>query len=509
MDQKRISVVIPVYNALPYFRHTIDSVLSQTCDLTSIELVLVDDGSTDGSGEYIDELAASYPELVRAQHCENSGGPAHPRNVGIEMASAEYIFFLDADDYFGPEALDRMIQHVGEWKSDVLLVKQVGEGGRKAPQSMFRMNQPNANTWTSRVFNTLSPLKLFRSSLVKEGGIRFPEQYRHHEDAVFVAEALFRAKVVSVAADYDYCHIVQRDDGANMTSEAFVDFDDNYEMCKTMLGLVERYEPNPHDADAIIFPRILKSSWFGGLYAAACGDELEREKRIDLLAELIEQRYRENTAAKRIPNGLKDAIGFVLAHEYVKACACIELLKVTADSEFGGIDLDAGERSIVGGKLMISSSKGDVSLDATGVIPVNDAIESCVLGRGMRFECSCESNEFWSKRVKPILRIEARKSGESVSVAGKHVHQRRDGRIAYRFDIGKSEFKQMESTSVHLWDFSLVLCENGIERKLRFGGHMTAECANSIQLPAVVWEGKDGKPFQLRRTPAGNFAMKS
>ena len=508
MSDKLVSVIVPVYNALPYFGQTVDSLLTQTCDLTSVEFIFVDDGSTDGSEKLIDELAETLPGLVRAKHLPPSGGPAHPRNVGIEMAQSEYVFFLDADDFLGVEALERMIAHVREWDSDILVVKQVGEGGRRAPQSMFRMSQPEADVWTSRVFNTLSPLKLFRLSLLRDNGIRFPEQYRHREDHPFVAEALFCAKKVSVAADYDYCHIVQRDDGANITSEVYVDFDENHEMLKTMLSLVDRYEPNPHDADAIVFPRILKSSWFAGLYAAAVGDANLRDKRLASMWELVSERYTQSTALNRIPNGMKELAGFIGNSEYDEACAVISLLKVTPDSEFGGIELDAGSMRVTDGKLLLEDSKGIVLLDATSAITVSDIVESCVIANGMHVCCSCEQSRFWSEQVALSLRVNARKADELFNIPAEHVRLRSDERIYFEFDLGREFFEQLESSANRLWDLSLVLQEGGIERSVRLGGRMSDECTKSLKVPATLWKRSDGLIFQLRRTPAGNFAIR-
>ena len=107
---KRISIIIPVYNAESYLETCIESVLSQ--DYHNIELIIVDDGSTDGSGEICDAYAASDERIV-VIHKEN-GGVSHARNVGLDAAKGEIISFLDCDDYILPgmyeDLLDRMEQ---------------------------------------------------------------------------------------------------------------------------------------------------------------------------------------------------------------------------------------------------------------------------------------------------------------------------------------------------------------------------------------------------------------
>jgi len=99
----RISVIIPCYNNKPYLRECLDSVLNQT--FSDYEVIVVDDGSTDGTGEIIQ----SYLPRVRYLRQSNQG-PAAARNAGIEAASGEYIAFQDADDLWYPEKLEMQLK---------------------------------------------------------------------------------------------------------------------------------------------------------------------------------------------------------------------------------------------------------------------------------------------------------------------------------------------------------------------------------------------------------------
>ncbi len=94
-NSKKISVIVPVYNAAKYLETTLDHIVNQT--YKNLEIILVDDGSTDESGSICDSCADSDPR-VRVIHKEN-GGSSSARNVGIEAATGDYIGFLDADDY--------------------------------------------------------------------------------------------------------------------------------------------------------------------------------------------------------------------------------------------------------------------------------------------------------------------------------------------------------------------------------------------------------------------------
>lgn len=96
-----VSVVVPVYNAEPYLRECLDSLFGQT--LKEIEIIAVDDGSTDGSGKILDEFAARDRRL-KVIHQENAGVSA-ARNRGIKAARGRYLTFVDADDRIDRQAL--------------------------------------------------------------------------------------------------------------------------------------------------------------------------------------------------------------------------------------------------------------------------------------------------------------------------------------------------------------------------------------------------------------------
>ena len=125
----RFSVVIPVYNVADYLRGCIDSVLANDC--SDCEILLVDDGSTDGICPAVcDEYAASYPDLIGVIHQENRGlGGA--RNTGLEAAKGEYLLFVDSDDTIAPDTLGRLGEAIEESHADIIafnLNSDDGEG---------------------------------------------------------------------------------------------------------------------------------------------------------------------------------------------------------------------------------------------------------------------------------------------------------------------------------------------------------------------------------------------
>ena len=108
----KLSVIIPVYNVAPYVRKCVESVLAQDLNPKDYEVILVDDGSTDGSGEICDELAQSTihnpQSTIHIIHQKNQGVAA-ARNAGAKVATGEYLAFLDSDDWWAPTYLSRML----------------------------------------------------------------------------------------------------------------------------------------------------------------------------------------------------------------------------------------------------------------------------------------------------------------------------------------------------------------------------------------------------------------
>lgn len=200
-----ISIVIPVYNAMPFLERTLQSLLQQTYPLERIEIIAIDDASDDGSSNTLACYATQTNLPLQVISLPSpSGSPAHPRNTGLAIARGTYVFFLDADDWLDAHAIEYMLDHAIRWNSDILLVKMVGENGRVVPSSMFSGgSRPRVDVYRSKVLRTLAPLKLFRRTLVED--LRFPAYMP--EDIPFVLRAYCQARVVSVAADIDYYHV--------------------------------------------------------------------------------------------------------------------------------------------------------------------------------------------------------------------------------------------------------------------------------------------------------------
>lgn len=209
----RVTVVVPVYNPGHHIEPLIDSLAAQTLPPEEFEAIFVDDGSTDETPDRLDRLAAERAN-VRVIHQENSGWPGKPRNVGIEAAQGEYVFFSDHDDWFGPEALAGMDAMARRTGADIVIGKMVGHN-RGVPRVLFRRSVDRATLATTPLMDSLTPHKLFRKAFLDTHALRFPEGKRRLEDHVFVVRAYFRAGVISVLADPVCYHHSRREDSSN------------------------------------------------------------------------------------------------------------------------------------------------------------------------------------------------------------------------------------------------------------------------------------------------------
>ncbi|MEV0596830.1 glycosyltransferase family 2 protein [Nonomuraea cavernae] len=212
-----VSVVIPARNARPYLDRCLTSALVQR---VRKEIVVVDDGSTDGTAELLELYASYHREAVKVVHLDGLAGrgAGRPRNVGLQHATGRYVFFCDADDYLGAEALERMVAMADRNGSDIVLGRIAGHG-RRAPVSMFTRDTERAGLADSAVYNSLCCFKLYRRDLLERHRIRFAEGMLVGEDLHFTVHAYCHAGVISVVADYDCYHLVDRPDGSSIMQQ--------------------------------------------------------------------------------------------------------------------------------------------------------------------------------------------------------------------------------------------------------------------------------------------------
>jgi poly(ribitol-phosphate) beta-N-acetylglucosaminyltransferase len=252
----KVSVIVPVYNPGHDIDDCIRSLLDQSLPVDEHELIFVDDGSTDDTPARLDALAAEHPH-VTSLHIPNSGWPGRPRNVGMDAAQGEFVFFVDNDDWLGREALERLYARAVEDDADIVLGKVVGRG-KKVPRGVFRRNRKNLSMQDRTApLALLSPHKLFRTSLLREHCIRFPEGRRRLEDHAFVVHAYFHARRISVLADYPSYYWVLRGDRSNASARQW-DPAGYYENVREVLDIVDEHTEPGELRDE------LKRHWYRG-----------------------------------------------------------------------------------------------------------------------------------------------------------------------------------------------------------------------------------------------------
>lgn len=191
----KVSIIIPVYNTKDYICKCFDSLLNQT--LKEIEILAVDDGSTDGTSEVVREYADKHPEKIKAFFKPN-GGQAEARNLALEHAKGEYIGFVDSDDWVDNEMYAEMYHKAKEDDADIVICDTIDH----YPQ---RDVYHHASSFTNKFTVTPSACnKLFRREFV--GDTKFPVGL-WYEDFEFTTKKLMLTEKISVIhKGFYHCH---------------------------------------------------------------------------------------------------------------------------------------------------------------------------------------------------------------------------------------------------------------------------------------------------------------
>ena len=213
-----ISVIVPVYQAKDFLRGCVDSVREQTFE--DWELLLVDDGCTDGSSELCDRLAAEE-DRVRVFHVRKNAGVSKARNLGLREASSEAIAFLDVDDRYEPQALETMWCLRRQTEADTVGCAHLNllPGGGQAPELLLPAGVYDkqgiregivypllGDRLKVPVFNGFIWRYLFSASIIRKAGITFEGAYL--EDELFLMEYFCNARKLAVTEQPLYRYLL-------------------------------------------------------------------------------------------------------------------------------------------------------------------------------------------------------------------------------------------------------------------------------------------------------------
>ena len=218
----KYSFIIPVYNCKAYLPACVGSILAAGID--DCEIILVNDGSTDGSGMVCDELAARFQE-VRVLHKKN-GGVSSARNAGIEAARGEYLIFVDGDDTLDPGKLKEITDSFCESKADLVIFGisfdyyKNGVCYRSQVQSYPHDGMLTASRWKNDFYElyrnnavSSSCTKIFRRSILEEYEIRFSEEMFLYEDLEFMLRYLSHCDTIFNVPQAIYHYRQSEDEG--------------------------------------------------------------------------------------------------------------------------------------------------------------------------------------------------------------------------------------------------------------------------------------------------------
>lgn len=199
MGKPKVSVIVPVYNTEKYLRKCLDSLVNQT--LKEIEIVVVNDGSTDGSKAILEEYKEIYPEKFQLVHKEN-GGQASARNVALKIANGEYIGFLDSDDFVKEEMFEKMYTAAVHNSADYVACGYTDityEDGKEVVLKEYvasKVARENKDLFFGALVSPF--LHLYRKEVFELSGVLFPEGYIYEDTAFYLNLIPHLGKIVTI-----------------------------------------------------------------------------------------------------------------------------------------------------------------------------------------------------------------------------------------------------------------------------------------------------------------------
>ena len=282
---RRVSVIIPVYNKRIYLQDCLRSLMRQTWQDT--EIIAVNDGSTDGSPEALEALAAEDGRirLFRIAH----GGPSAARNAGMEKATGAYVTFADADDYAEPGYIEHLIQGIGD--ADLCLAgKKIWEQREdRWEETRCCRGAFSREEFLERIASLRELLggigwKLYRKAFLEDHRITFPEGIDRGEDNLFTARALLHLQKIACTDTSEY--VVRKHDLNSLTHQPMRT--ETAEKVLEAYGQLEREAKHPALIAAM---KRRQTECLGQIGRILCCRELPMGRRKQLFFEAAEKHH--------------------------------------------------------------------------------------------------------------------------------------------------------------------------------------------------------------------------
>lgn len=257
----KISVIVPIYNVEYYLEEALESMVNQTF-LDEIEVLMIDDGSTDNSRYIIEKYALDYDNF-HAFHKEN-GGVSSARNYGLDVAKGEYIHFLDSDDYVMHDAYEKLYNFASSNEYDCITFDYVRFDSRKTwtipiRDEIFKNLQKNIEdvnlySYQKLSWDMLIANKLYKREFLEENNIKFYHENILHEDNLFNIEVYAKAGHVGALNEVFYCWRF-REKGKSLTQGG--DMFNRRKFCD-MVNLVNTFLLNNIDDKLVLSKKYMK-----------------------------------------------------------------------------------------------------------------------------------------------------------------------------------------------------------------------------------------------------------
>lgn len=202
----KISVIIPVYNSSTYLRKCLDSVVNQT--LKDIEIIVINDGSTDDSKNIIEEYTVKYKNIIFID--QENKGIGKTRNIGIKKATGEYITFVDSDDYIKENMLEEYYKYARKHNFDLVIgsyIKKINNKEIIFENNKFKTGNVKTTPQILYLIEYGPWAKLYKREMLINNNIYFDEK-RKYEDMPFVSKALLKSKLIGQITEPYYYYII-------------------------------------------------------------------------------------------------------------------------------------------------------------------------------------------------------------------------------------------------------------------------------------------------------------
>lgn len=236
-----VSVIIPVYNVEEYLEHCLDSLIEQTVDKSVLEVLLIDDGSTDNSPAICDRYAEKY-DFFHVFHNEN-GGVSNARNFGIENAHGKYIMFLDSDDWLTKKTIKNIVNFFNKHYDETDIVtyrelRSINDEIREIKHYRYEIVNKTG------VYDLNSPEYMYfvqthMNICIKnlgEKNVKFDTTMIVHEDQKFILSILADKQKIGFCSGASYIYLQNADGASSNRTHPYYIFDKTMEMWETLFG---------------------------------------------------------------------------------------------------------------------------------------------------------------------------------------------------------------------------------------------------------------------------------